>query len=415
MEHESAPPGAVGHRLAQQRSLSGLSQQHLAARAEVNPSVIGRVERGDVPASPAFTAAVAGALGVDVATLYGQPYGSAVTVPSAEHAGIPALRAALDCDDDPEPAGPPRTMAELRAALDDCDQNRAGACYAQLAAMLPELLRHACALVATTPSETASALLADACLLAQTVAYRFGYLDLAMLANLRARDAAGRCGDPLRVALVAGERALLRLHRGDYFGILLIGERAHAGIADQTSPAADAVRAHLHLREALAHARIGSADRADEHIDAAHELIAGGIPASPYYPVLASAANVDIHWVGVVVELTDASTALDRASRVKIPTGEAPSRVGRYWIDLARAWALHGDHDKALDALNQARAIAPQLTRYHPQAHETLHFLAETERRAADSLAGFARWVGITSLPTNTGGHRRARRRREST
>ncbi|MGH4016258.1 MAG: hypothetical protein ACRDSL_20510 [Pseudonocardiaceae bacterium] len=38
--------------------------------------------------------------------------------------------------------------------------------------------------------------------------------------------------------------------------------------------------------------------------------------------------------MGVAVELTDASTALQRASRVKIPTGEAPSRVGRYWIDL---------------------------------------------------------------------------------
>lgn len=394
-EHESAPPRVVGHRLARQRGLSGLSRPQLAARAEVDPGVLGQVERGDVPASPAFIAAVARALGVDVATLHGQPYGSAITHPSAEHAGIPTLRAALDCDDDPDPAGPPRTAAELRAALDDGDQNRASACYAQLTASLPGLLQHACSLMAGTgaASETTSALVADACLLAQTVAYRFGYLDLAMLANLRARDAAARCSDPLREAVAAGARGLLRLHRGDHFGVLLSCEHAHALIADQTSPAADAVRAHLHLHEALAHARIGSAARADEHIDAARELIAGGIPASPYYGVLATTANVDIHWVGVAVELTDAATALDRAEQIKIPTGEEPARVGRYWIDLARAWALHGDHTHALDALHQARATAPQLVRYHPQARETLHFLAETERRDPGSLARLARWL----------------------
>ncbi|MGH8879649.1 MAG: helix-turn-helix domain-containing protein, partial [Stackebrandtia sp.] len=79
--------------------------------------------------------------------------------------------------------------------------------------------------------------------------------------------------------------------------------------------------------------------------------------------------------------------------QVKIPTGEQPARIGRYFIDLARAQALHGDHTQALDALHQAHAIAPQLVRYHPQAHETVAFLAETQRRDPDSLAGFARWI----------------------
>lgn len=32
----------------------------------------------------------------------------------------------------------------------------------------------------------------------------------------------------------------------------------------------------------------------------------------------------------------------------------------------------------------------------HPQVHETVHLLAETDRRATDSLAGFARWIGVT-------------------
>ncbi len=95
-----------------------------------------------------------------------------------------------------------------------------------------------------------------------------------------------------------------------------------------------------------------------------------GVPATPYYDVIATMTNVNRHWVAVPAELTDGSTA------------------------VARAWTLHGDRAKALDSLYWARRIAPQLTR-HPQAHETVHLLAETERRANDSLAKFARWVGV--------------------
>jgi len=399
VEELAAPAGSVGHRLTRQRTLSGLSRQRLAARAEVDTDLIAQVERGVVAAAPSFTTAVARALSVEVDTLYGQPYGPAITDSEADHAVVPALRTALDGEDAPQPTGTVLTAAQLRARLDECDQLRAGACYRQLGATLPELLHHGYVLANQARSgaetETAGALLTDACLLAQTVAYRFGYLDLAALCNLHARETAQRSGDPLRVAVAAVQRALLRLHRGDYFGVLLLTERTCDQIADQTRPAADAVRVALHLREAITRARIGTPDWADAHLTMARELIERGIPASPYYTVLATEANVDIHTVAVPVELGDATTALTRAEQIKIPTGEEPARVARHWIDLARAWALEGDHTQALDALHHARTIAPQLTRYHPQAHETTHLLAEHDRRAPDSLAGFARWADI--------------------
>ncbi len=400
MEALVAPVGSVGHRLARQRAWSGLTRRQLAARAEVGADVIAQVERGVVAASPAFTAAVARALSVEVDTLYGQPYGPAITDPKADHAAVPALRVALDGDEDPPPTGPPLTPAQVRAGLDECDQHRAGARYRQLSVALPELLRQGYALATQAPpgaeTEQVGALLTDACLLAQTVAYRFGYFDLAALANHRGRVAARQSGDPLRRAVVDGQRALLRLHRGDYFGVLLLTDRAHAAIADQANPASDDVRVALHLREALTYARLGTPDRAGEHLAVARGLITRGIPASPYCTVLATEANVDIHTVAVSVELGDATTALIRAEQIKIPTGEEPSRLARHWIDLAHAWTLDGDHPQALDALHHARAIAPQLTRYHPQAHEIVHLLTEHDRRATDSLAGFARWAGIT-------------------
>ncbi|MGH3911464.1 MAG: helix-turn-helix domain-containing protein, partial [Pseudonocardiaceae bacterium] len=99
---EKAPDGSVGHRVAVARKLAGLTQQQLATRAHVSKSLVSHVERGLLPASPAFIAAVARALGVEVDTLTGEPYGPAITDPQAEHAAIPALRAALDCDEDPD-------------------------------------------------------------------------------------------------------------------------------------------------------------------------------------------------------------------------------------------------------------------------------------------------------------------------
>ena len=142
MKEETAPAGAVGYRLARQRTLAGLSEQRLAACARVSASLISQFEQGVMPASPSFTAAVARALGIDVETLYGQPYGSAVTDPKADHAGVPALRAAVDSADDSVLPCPPMTAAELRARLNKCDRDRAHSRYAQMTAALPELLYH---------------------------------------------------------------------------------------------------------------------------------------------------------------------------------------------------------------------------------------------------------------------------------
>jgi hypothetical protein len=71
------------------------------------------------------------------------------------------------------------------------------------------------------------------------------------------------------------------------------------------------------------------------------------------------------------------------------------SRVGHHHIDMARAWFLLGDRDHALASLKQARQIAPELTRYHPQVHETVRALVRAERRRSDKVASFARWAGI--------------------
>ncbi|MGH3492481.1 MAG: helix-turn-helix domain-containing protein, partial [Sciscionella sp.] len=102
-----------------------------------------------------------------------------------------------------------------------------------------------------------------------------------------------------------------------------------------------------------------------------------------------------MHGVAAAVEMGDGTTAVSR----ELPLSSAmkrPSRIAHHHVDLSRAWLLHGDRDKTLVELRKAKVAAPQLTRYHPQVRETVLSLAEQDRRRSDSLAGFARWAGIT-------------------
>jgi len=250
MCEESAPDGAVGRRVAVQRKLAGLTQQQLANRAHVSKSLVSQVERGEVPASAAFTAAVARALGVDVETLTGQPYGPPITDPKAEHAGIPALRMALDNDEDPNFEGFPMSAAELRTRLDECEVHRENSRYSRVVAALPELLNHAFAVVNNAgpghDAETTWALLDDCYELAHRVSHQFGYFDLAALAARCGRDAADRAGDPLRAAAAAFRSNCVRRHHWDYAGALRVIDRGLALIESERSPAADAVRANAH-------------------------------------------------------------------------------------------------------------------------------------------------------------------------
>ncbi len=106
--------------------------------------------------------------------------------------------------------------------------------------------------------------------------------------------------------------------------------------------------------------------------------------------------NVHIHSVAAAVEMQDGTTAVARDAHNPLPPGTMRSRIAHHHIDLSRAWLLHGDHTKALDALNSARRIAPQQTRYHPMVAETVLTLARVERRRSDTLSSFAAWLGIT-------------------
>ncbi len=391
----------IGYRVASLRKLAGMTQAKLAGVAHASVSLVRAVEQGRVPASAAFTAACARALGLDVATLTRQPYEDLVCDPRSEAAGIAALRQVLSEHDHPAPVERLLSIEELRARLDAATRLHFRARYGELCRRLPEVLRCLYAHQAQPPrgqraGELVAELLDDAYALAAAAAQRFGYLDLAERVDDRRPRIAAATGDPLRVAGANFVRTWLPLHRGDHDGATRLLERAQRAIAERSDPTALAVRGQLHLQSATVAARAARAGDADAHLAEARDIIASGVPPRPYLDIDSSAFNADAISVVIPVELRDGTTAVARADSVHLADGYEPRRVGDHWVNVARAWVLHGDRAKALDALTKARHISPQQTRYHPSVRETVHTIAEQDRRVTDSLAGFARWAGIT-------------------
>ncbi|MGW6725615.1 hypothetical protein ACWF9G_06895 [Nocardia sp. NPDC055029] len=81
---------------------------------------------------------------------------------------------------------------------------------------------------------------------------------------------------------------------------------------------------------------------------------------------------------------------LAEARETVIPDGSPSERVGHHYIDLSRAYLLHGDRRRAFDALLSAKRISPAQTRYNPMVHETTRAIARAEARAVDSVHGYA-------------------------
>ena len=388
----------VGGRVARARKLARLTQVQLAQQAHISLSLLRKVEQGDRAASPAFIAAAARVLSVDIGNLTGQPYPGRRN-DTAASATIPDLRRAIIAFDDELPTVP-LLFEDLTASLDRVREGMRRARYTDMTAELPDVIRGLHLLAdAESPGRRLDEIhsaLAYAYSKAMLFAYQHGYPDLAGLAAERCYWAAARSGDPIWPIAAEYNRALILLHSGAYSGGARTIERAYAASEEvPTSPDLLAVRGALHLRGAILAARAADSDTAEAHLGEAREVASAiGTTRFSHYGTGFRSSNVDIHSVAVPVELSDGTTAISRAAKIHLPVSVAPSRAGHHFIDLSRAWLLHGDRQRALLTLQQARIVAPELTRGHPQVHETVRVLAHA-RRGTDDLARFATWAGV--------------------
>jgi hypothetical protein len=245
-------------------------------------------------------------------------------------------------------------------------------------------------------------LLAEAYAAAGQVAYKLGYSDLSSLTTERVEWAAARSGDQLAVAAADFYRAGELIATAEWRGALDFLDRARDAIADRVrtrDEAAVAMHGVLHVKAGLAAARAGDADLSDAHLAEAQHAARHVTRGSDHYRLAFDTDSANIWAVGLAVERRDGTEAVKRAAAIEPFSPTTPrERVGHHWIDLARGLQLHGDRNGALEALYRARQIAPLQTRYHPQVRETVATLAGKDRRRTDTLAGFARWVGLTSV-----------------
>jgi len=392
----------VGAAIRTLRLAAGLTQRQLAARANVSLSLLGKVECGDRAATPAFMAAVARALKVPVERLTGQPSPDDRR-DEQTHRDIEALREALRHYDLPADR-PARPLSELTAEVVDITRLQLKADYRKLAARLPGLIEEltiAAHHTDPTTTETVYGLLVQVYRFTHNMLHRLGYADLAESVEHKLAIAAEHSGDPLAGGLVYLARQHSLKEAGDDTHGLLLMETARTELEDQLrrpTPAALTVYGLLHLSSAYLAARTGDTATTREHLAAAQELTTRlGTGDQVHYGLAFGPAKTVGFQVLAHVELGDGAAALTAAELLTPPNNLTRIDQGFHHINVARAQLMHGDRNGALQALQQARRIAPQQTRLHPIVREITTVLISLHRRANPELTGYASWLGLVN------------------
>lgn len=399
----------IGARIAEQRTLAHLTQRGLADRAHVSFSLLSKVESGHKPASPALIAACARALGIESSTLVGQPYAAEQRADRFD-APLAAIRASLENWDLPlDTIAPPRPLHEIAADVQALGEQRRKANYLKAAtdapALIDELVEAAHRNEGRT-QERAHRLLSYMYRCVHDVTYKLGMLDMSNTVLARMAYSAERSGDPQMTHLHAYLRAQSCFNTGRHEVGLRLMKRSLAQLEDSTrlgDRSALCIQGNLRLRAAILAARTRPAGKAQadearaqwrEAWETAQQL--GGDTQN--FVLSFGPSNTLIHQVAVEVELGNYGRAVKEASGIRFPRQFAedhPDRVSHHHIDLGRAKLWTGDREGAFASMVQARQAAPQQTRFHPQVKDTVIALRRADRESSESLANFARWVGV--------------------
>ncbi|RBM13801.1 helix-turn-helix domain-containing protein [Streptomyces sp. PT12] len=398
----------TGERIRELRAIRDYSLAELGRRAHVSTSQLSRIENGDQPASPSIVASVARALGVTISVLHGQPYIHMLQQDQLD-ALLTPISSALDAwDIPPDDDVQPRTLDEVADRIKAVSKKRAAGKFGEVAEALPELITDAAVTVQRhdTPGrdrERAYAMQAEVARTTAIVAYRLGYMGLARLALAKMAAAAPHSGDPRQVAVERYERAVMthaEASRADR-GVALV-RQAVRDLDDDGEPATLAVRGTLLLRASALSAvqkDYAAAEdwlgQAKEVAEQAAEADAVADPPGTRYALAFGELNVKLGEIDVAMNRSEHEHALRVARTVQWPNAYQPTRVAGFLIRRASAEAWTARHEEALASLRRARETAAQLTRYHPDVHETVGVLLRARAKASPELREYAQWSGV--------------------
>ncbi|MEU0942313.1 helix-turn-helix transcriptional regulator [Streptomyces canus] len=387
---------STGARIKEQRRLARLTQRQFAAMLPYSYSLLNQVECGARPATADFTAACAKALDIDVTVLTGQPY---VTELQRDRLAelVRPIREALDLYD--LGANPDLSVRSGRELVREADELCAlvRATHLRSAARrLPDAIAELTHRAWSTPSTELWQALASTYRTAHDIAVKLGYYDLATVSLDRMAWAAERASDACLGAVRQYMRALVYFREGEY----TIGQRLVTvghGIVDQAAETREtlAVAGQLHLGASVICARAEDATGVERHIAEARRIAKRIGDASDVHWLSFGPTNVALHRMSALVEMREFDDALTQARKIRLPNKLATSRRAHFLIDRARTEMETGLTEDALKSLVAARKEAPEQTRYHPVARETIRGLVHTARRTPDTLNHLAAWVGL--------------------
>ncbi|MGD6761339.1 helix-turn-helix domain-containing protein [Streptomyces sp. BH097] len=386
----------AGARIAEQRKLAGFTQRGFSLRIPYSYSYLHQVERGHKSATPDFIATCAKALHIDVTALTGQPY--MTELQQDRLAGlIRPIRESLDLYDlGADPDLVTRGPVELVQDADALCQHVRAARLNAAAEALPRLIAELTTAAHRHPSTELWRALASAYRTAHDVAVKLGFLDLSTIALDRMDWAARHASDPLLAAVRQYMRGLVYFREGEHtIGLRLVA--AGHDVLGQAEPTAEAlaVEGQLHLGATVIAARARDAATVELHLEEARAIAGRTGDASEVHWLSFGPANVAVHEISALGELRKYGQAVEKARHVTLPTTWATSRRAHFLIDRARSQMETGRCEAALKSLLQAREVAPQQTRYHPGARETIQGLVHQQRRTPDTLGHMAAWVGL--------------------
>jgi hypothetical protein len=215
-------------------------------------------------------------------------------------------------------------------------------------------------------------LTAEAYQVTGSVLLKLDDVSLAMLAADRSMAAAVRSEDPIAVAASARVLTHALISSGHPRRAARLARAMAEGLDREAArPTAEslAVYGALLLRGAIAAAqcedRAATRQLLDEASTAASRIGRdGNLRWTAFGP-----SNVLLHRLSVCVALGDAGQAIDFARRVQLESVRVAERRASYFIDVGRAFAQWGKHDKAYQALRKAEETSPQEVRVRRSVH----------------------------------------------
>jgi hypothetical protein len=297
---------------------------------------------------------------------------------------------------------PPRSLEVLRAEVAKVGRYLDTVDYIRLGGHLPGLIEELSGVFhasAGRDREVSAELLMYLFVAAKSMAYRLGYVDLVTVAVERATWAAMETGLAELMAFVAEERCQVFFATGAYnSGMKFVGNALDEYVPEIIgSRSGLAIAGSLHLRSAIMAARCPKQrGTAWDHLAHAGDYAQRIGADTNDYGLIFGPTNVKIHEVATAIELDDPDEALRRAEGFAPPPDLPAERSSHHYIDLARAQFLAGQRDSSFRSLQTADKLAPQHTRNHPMARETMTALIRAHRMLPEPMRLMARKMGVT-------------------